>query len=302
MNNNKLWLITMGSWEARFVLGVEHLVSVNKFDGISVIFSKEFSEKSLDNRMKVKDICTKEQLHSVSVEIEFDEQVKTYISIEQHIDLIKSRIVDSSITLILDITTMPRELIWTCLTLCCDEKIHVEWVYYPPNKYDDEWLTRDPGIPRMVLRRSGVTRYGKPTAIVVITGFDTDRTLKAISYFEPSIVLLGIQTGEQYENLKRNANEQKVQLRPELGNIETFDMDAYSDDHGMKLLSEKIKLLLPDFNVLLTSLGPKPSAVTVYEITKLFPEIGLFYVPARKYNDKYSLGIKTEAVVRGGSV
>jgi hypothetical protein len=289
----------MGSWEERFVLGVEHLISNNKFDGISIVYSKEFAESTNNNRLKVKEICLRHQLQSIEVDVDFIDQVNTYISIEQHLALITNKLANTTVEIILDISTMPRELIWTCLTLSRDENLHIEWIYYPPQKYDEEWLTRDPVIPRMALRKSGVTRYGKPTAVIVITGFDTERTLKAISYFEPSLVLLGIQTGEQYENLKRNANEQKAQLRPELCNIETFDFNAYSEDHGLKLLSEKIQLLQSNFNVLLTSQGPKPSAVTVYEIASLFPEVGLFYVPAREYNEKYSLGIKIDSMVCG---
>lgn len=296
--SNKIWLITMGSWEDRFFLGVDHLLKTDNLDGITVVYSRAFSTETADNRAKVAKNAVDAGVFSNEVEVDFEDQVKTYLSLESLLTELTTRL-NSSATIFLDISTMPRELIWMCFTLCKDNALATRWAYFPPEKYGEEWLTKEPDAPRMVLRKSGITQYGKQTAVVVVTGFDSARVMKAITYFEPGIVMLGVQVGDQYENLKRNADEQRAQLRPELCNISTFDINAYSEDYGVQSLNDVIESLLPNYNVLLTSQGPKPSSVAAYQIATLHPEVGLFYVPALEYNPDYSKGIRTDLAVQG---
>lgn len=293
--NNKAWLVTMGSWEYRFLGGLENLITSKMVVGVTIIYSKAFLTRTHDNKLKARKIILDAGLELIEVEIDFEDQVKSYLSIEEHLNSLENKLT----TVKVDISTMPRELIWLLFTLAYDNHNEIDWVYYPPKTYDKQWLTRDPDLPRIALRKSGVTRYGKQTALIVITGFDVARTLKAISYFEPGHISLGIQVGAQYENLKRNADDQKTQLKPELSNIHTFDIDAYSSDHGVQKIIELVTSLLPTYNVLLTSLGPKPSAVAVYKVALQIPEVGLFYIPAREYNESYSEGILLDKAVYG---
>ncbi len=293
------WLITMGSWEDRFFLGVEHLLKTDCPVGITVLYSRTFATQTADNRAKVAKIAATAGVICNEVEVEFEDQVKTYFSLEILLAELTSQL-NSPTSVFLDISTMPRELIWMCFTLCTDNALATRWAYFPPEEYGKEWLTKEPDAPRMVLRKSGITQYGKQTAVVIVTGFDSERVMKAITYFEPGVVKLGVQIGEQYENLKRNADEQRKQLRPELCDISTFDIDAYLKDHGEQILNDVIDSLLITHNVLLTSQGPKPSAVAAFQIATSRPEVGLFYVPALEYNPQYSKGIRTDLVVQGG--
>lgn len=296
--SDKIWLITMASWEERFVLGLDHILKNDNLIGITVLYSRAFSNKTALNRARFKKIVDDADISFEEVEIDFEDQIKAYLSLEERIaDL--GRTMSKYTTVLLDISTMPREIIWNCFLLCEDNELPTRWCYFPPGSYCSEWLTKEPDVPRMVLRKSGVTRYGKQTALVIITGFDSERAMKAISYFEPGVVWLGIQLGQQYENLSRNAETQRTQLKPELCNVSIFEIDAYQDDHGMRELSGVIEGLLSDYNVLLTSLGPKPSAITAYQITSLHPEVGLFYVPALEYSPNYSSGILIDEIVRG---
>jgi len=51
------------------------------------------------------------------------------------------------------------------------------------------WLSRDPGKPRFVFKMSGLTKLGQPTALVILTGFDVQRTEQLIRFFEqPSLL------------------------------------------------------------------------------------------------------------------
>lgn len=298
--SDKAWLITMGSWEDRFTLGLDHIFQTDKFVGVTILYSQAFLEQTACNREKAKHLANNAGIELIEVEFDFADQIEAYLSLEKHfVDLLEN--ISPLVSISLDISTMPREIIWNCFTLCEDNSLPTRWSYFPPENYSTEWLTKEPDVPRMILRKSGITQYGKQTAIVIVTGFDSERAMKSISYFEPSVVKLGVQIGEQYENLSRNAEEQKMQLKPELCNISMFDIDAYSIDHGVKALSEVIDALLPSYNVLLTSQGPKPSAIAAYQIASSRPAVGLFYIPALEYSPKYSSGIRTDLAVQGGS-
>lgn len=299
MSENKTWLITMGSWECRFLGGLEDLVHSQDIAGVTVFYSKAFLKRTNKNREKAKKILLDANIKLIEIEIDFENQVQSYLTVEEHFLSLNKELHINDSKIKLDISTMPRELIWLLFTLGADEKVALKWVYYPPQHYDKEWLTKDPELPRIALRKSGVTRYGKQTALVIVTGFDTSRTLKAISYFEPGHISLGIQIGEQYENLKRNAEDQQSKLKPELSKIDTFDIDAYSSDHGVQVITDVVNSLLNTYNVLLTSLGPKPTAVSVFKVASQIPEVGLFYIPAREYNDSYSEGILIGNTVEG---
>lgn len=129
--------------------------------------------------------------------------------------------------------------------------------------------------------------------MLILTGFDAERTDQLIRFFEPEITLLGFQIGEQYSNAKLNLvrHEQCLDRWKALTNIRTFSLDAYSNDNGFKNIEPWIKKHIPDSNIVMSSLGPKPSAVARYHICKKYPPIALAYVPSKDYNLNYSYGL-----------
>ncbi len=289
----------MASWEPRFVLGVEDICNANDIVAMSLLFSSEYRKHTLANVTLAEKALLNSHSSTYHCEVDFKDQISCFSRIEEHITkTISNGISGNDIKVLLDITTMPREIVWNCCRLLSDISADSEFVYYPPEKYHEEWLTNDADAPRLVLRSSGISRYGKPTALVIVTGYDAWRTSKAIVHYEPQCVRLGVQKGEQYGNIQRNAEEQKRLLKPQIDNITFFDFDSYKPSFGYELLSETVAILLPDYNVLLTSQGPKPSAIACFNVVTYCPKVGLFYVPSREYNLEYSSGIDLTAVVR----
>ena len=70
-----------------------------------------------------------------------------------------------------------------------------------------------------------------------------------------------------------------------------FELDSYNGDHGFINILSLVTPLLKDHNVVMSSLGPKPSAIALYQIHQRFPMIGLAYAPSREFNPEYSAGI-----------
>jgi hypothetical protein len=73
--------------------------------------------------------------------------------------------------------------------------------------------------------------------------------------------------------------------------IRSFLVDAYSADHGRSELEAQIRSHIGSANVIMASLGPKITAVALYQIHATHPETTLVYAPSGEYNHSYSMGI-----------
>ncbi|MDE0105244.1 MAG: hypothetical protein OXN89_22945 [Bryobacterales bacterium] len=155
------------------------------------------------------------------------------------------------------------------------------------------WLSRDPKTPRLALKLSGQMRFGAKTVLCVLTGFDRERTHQLIRTFDPSVVLLGVQTGSQFGNRERNSGSfgESERLRKEGYKVNCFPVDAYSDDHGFGAIAREIQTYAENENILMASLGPKLSSVALYRVQRRYLRTGLVYTPSGEYNSDYSRGI-----------
>ena len=185
---------------------------------------------------------------------------------------------------------MPREVLWTVLNLLASSVTSLQYVYHRPEKYNEDWLTRDPGKPRLVPKLGGVARLGIPNKLLVLTGYDADRVKQLIAFFEPVSVLVGLQAGSQFDNQARNVQRCKETLKDE-ARVEYFEVDAYSEGHGYEAIKEAVKSHLGTANIIMSSLGPKPSAVALYRLHKEHEQTALAYAPSNEVNPDYSRGI-----------
>lgn len=187
----------------------------------------------------------------------------------------------------IDITTMPREVVWILLYNWRKKVSSVGYFYHKPLSYNNEWLTREPEVPRLLLKHSGVIDPFKQTALLIITGFDWERVNQINNFFEPKKVILGIQSGSQFDNHVRNKNE--------LFSLETecasFEIDAYANDNGFSVIQNQVCSVLAEFNLVIASLGPKLTALSMYRLYVSHPEIALCYIPCKDFNVEYSEGI-----------
>ena len=145
----------------------------------------------------------------------------------------------------------------------------------------------------MALKLSGEMRFGSETVLCVLTGFDRERTYQLIRTFDPSVVLLGVQRGSQYENTERNigSHEDSEWLEGEGYSVEYFGVDAYSTDHGFADVVAQVGKYIKIANVLMASLGPKLSSIALFRVQRMYPTTGLVYAPSGEYNTDYSIGI-----------
>ena len=278
-------LVCVAGWEERFVAGLK--LDVDRFHPaeIVMIVFQEYKEETQANRSAVVLYAAENGIvwRELSVRREPREVWDTLRSDFTSPLWSRKRVV-------LDITTMPREVIWWSLSFLLEAGCELHYVYHRPQSYSSEWLTRDTDRPRLVYQHSGIAKLGKPTALLLLNGFDTERAEQMIQFFEPRLLLVGLQRGKQFENEERNLKRGE-RFGELIRNIKTFEIDAYSVDHGFSAIVEQVKPLLPDYNIIAASLGPKTSAIAMFRVIAEFPEIALAYAPSRQFNIGYSSGI-----------
>lgn len=283
--NNKKLLITTASWEERFSLGMNRLIDEGCIATMIVFYYEEYSCLTQDCRESVREKAKSLKILYEEYKLSFNDTVESWKTV---MDVIRQVVNIKDV--LLDISTMPREVVW----YICDEFVRcrrkIMYVYNPPEKYAD-WLSRDPGKPRFLYRLGGIHEIGKKTLLFIQTGFDVERTKHLVRVYEPDMLILAMQTGDQYENSEKNIEAHK-QVFKNLSGTEYIEIDGYDYDDSLAVVKDRLMGLSKKYNIIVASLGPKVCSMAIYKFREDMPDMALIYVPSNEYNDKYSYGIK----------
>ena len=281
--------LTTVSWEGRFLGGLKHVMQTESPGSVVLFYYDQWESRTNEYRQKAVEVCSRvEGRDVIEVPLRYGDPEASWKTIRETIRNIEAK--DDEV--LIDISTMPREGIWGVLLNLEAWSSRVRYLYSRPKKYG-AWLSRDPGTPRLALKLGGEMRFGGGTVLVIVTGFDSQRTGQLVRTFDPDLVHLAIQTGQQFENERRNVEGHKDALirEGEGCRVEELGIDAYAPGHGFDALADVVEQHVGEANVIMTSLGPKPSAVALYRVQRRFRQVGLVYSPSDEYNVEYSEGI-----------
>ena len=279
--SNKILITSLG-WEPRFLSGIENTLANEKPDQLIIFKSLTFFQEISNSNQNI----LTGSLFDLGVEHKYyefnsNDHVETWNVVIRALAEITP---DTEI--VLDITTMPRYLTWACLHNLDLKKAKFKCVYYPPASYGD-WLSTDTGKPQMVFRHSGVAYPDRPTCLVLFSGFDLSRAQSFVDFFEPKKVILITQDGDQLGN-----NMRCIEQLSGGANVKSYKLNAYSETLLLKdKIVELVKDHLDEFNIVATTVGPRPSTIALYMLNREIPSIGLVYANAHQYNENYSFGI-----------
>ncbi len=276
-------LIAPAGWEDRYLKGF--LIDMEQFRPTLILipFSEVYQSRTLPIRETIKATAHKHGIAYEEFAIDYCNAVRLYEALRS----LSSSFFSTATVVRFNATTTPRDAIWNILHFLSIDKTPTEFTYFRPLSYG-EYLSRDAQAPRLVLKRSGISFPDRPTCILVLDGFDAERRAQLRNRYEPKVMLVGKQTGDQLENTVRNASNL---LEHSEGEIH-FDFDCYdTSDSSLSTLEEVIAEYLGEYNIIASSLGPKPSALTLFNLNRKYPDIGLVYIPASDYSEKYSSGI-----------
>lgn len=192
----------------------------------------------------------------------------------------------------LDTTTFNREALLTSVALLRSRfpSSTIRALYTSPVQHG-EWLSQGFRCVRNVMSFAGIQQPSLPTVLVVLSGFEPERTIKLIEEHEPSKVLLGI--GDPPTNqafLERNVNEQKLILARQ--EVERFVFPANGIRQCWDTLEELLKPYWGNFNVVLAPMSTKLSTLAVFLTARRHPDLQVTYCVPGDYNSEdYSRGI-----------
>ena len=270
-------LITVGSWEERFKLGYERIIERHDITDVLLFSFKEYAERNEENLGYTKQI--KDYNHIV---LSFGDPRDSWFKVVKAIDEYDCK------DIVLDITTSPRNVIWTVLNLIEGQAESIKCIYNKPQEYGD-WLSRNPEKPRMVYKLGGELKLGWPTRLLILSGYDIERVKQLIKAFEPVETILGCHDGNSHDNKERIVTAKKIKsYEPD---VRDFEFSAYGDDVGFKRIMSETESIFEDSNVIMASLGPKITSIPLYMMHKKFLNSSLVYTPSNEFNRDYSRGI-----------
>ncbi|MEQ8790072.1 MAG: hypothetical protein RIC55_27495 [Pirellulaceae bacterium] len=278
-------LISVASWEERFLLGCQRLFESHAYSRAIVYYSDEYADWTQASRASVQAQCRDKGIQYEDGVLYAADTSRTW---RETLDSSLGQLPEGC-NAVVDLSTMPREIIWQTFWFLQYRKCNVSYVYHRPGKYG-EWLSRDPDRPRLVYKMSGISRIGARTALLVLAGYDVDRVRHLVDTFEPEIALLGLQKDSVAPENSERMEAQSSAFKDDRS-VQRFWVDAYSSDHGMEAVETALASISPTHNVIMASMGPKLSAVSLYRLHRQNENLGLVYLPAREFNREYSSGI-----------
>ena len=278
-------LILFASWEERCCLGFDADLDCFVPDEVVVPYYKEYAERTSDCRQHVNSRCRDQGIKCEFVPVDAGDIPSTWRSVVD-----RMRQIGPSSPVLLDVTTMPREIVWYCMWALDQPGRVVDYVYHSPLDYGSDWLSRSPMRPRLVYKLSGLSSPDRKTALLLTVGFDAQRVQRVVDWLEPTILLVGIQSSSSFERNDAAMDQYRSDLEKKRG-CSFFDVDVFGGDHGFRSIADALESVVKEYNVVMTSLGPKISAVTLYQVKRQREEVGLIYTPAGEYNVEYSKGI-----------
>lgn len=278
------YILTCTGWEERFFGSINSFCKEGMFDKLINFNVTEFSEEITPNLHKLRTLIDSQSL--IEKEISLADDSATWLLIE---DLFHSLKIEEK-SILIDITTMPRFLIWFLMHFSSTLSNKLTVNYFKPESYEIcDWLTSDAAAPRLVFKHSGIHLPDQQTVLVIQSGFDIERVNQLIYSYEPAKVFIGAQIGEQFNNASKSLKNHKERLKYQ--EIEYFEINAYDQDYGYSEIEQLITQYKESYNIILASFGPKPVAVTMFKLSQVHEEVGLSYVLVNSYNKTYSHGI-----------
>lgn len=191
----------------------------------------------------------------------------------------------------IDATTFTREsLLVACALLSQNVSAMPLRVFYSSPQKHGEWLSRGFREVRNVMGFPGIQTPGAPTSLIVLSGFEPDRTCRLIEAYEPSEVLLGIgNPATNHTFLDRNVAEQKLILSRQ--DVHKFYFPANSVAECASTLRSMIASHSPS-NIIIAPMCTKLSTIAAFLVAEENHAIQLAYSVPGEYNiDEYSSGI-----------
>ncbi len=192
---------------------------------------------------------------------------------------------------VVDITTFTKEVILVlikALSLDCFKNNFEVLIVYNPSENYPNWLSKGIRNIRSVFGYSGVYLPSKKLILIVLNGFETERTMSIIDCFEPNKLVLGKPSKKDSINIDLNekADLKFCNVRDKYSSIieDTFEFsckDIASTKSTIKKIVDKYQ---DEYNIIISPLNNKISTLSVALLGIENENIQICYASANQYN------------------
>jgi hypothetical protein len=282
-------VICVLGWEDRFLGGMEIIFQKNDVKNLILISFEDYASmgEAEQHREILKKSAEEKNVRVIPIQLVYSDSIGNW-------KILDNFFMENSLgeEVLVNITTFPRETIWTLLFFLKKVVSHVNYIYFKPIDYNKSWLTKNHKHPRLLFKHSGVFDLNKKLVLFIITGFDNNRLETIVEFYEPEEVVMFFQEGNQFDNQLRNIgiiNGKNIK-------VEKVSLNNYDIDGSTEIIQKYVEKYA-SFNIIVSSQGPKTSALSTYKNYLLSEQnIGLAYVPAKDFNISYSKGTDPNAV------
>lgn len=283
------YVITCSSFENRSLTLISEIkdLDVNKLILFATI---DFDEKIEANRTKMIDIVGKEK--AVLCNLKISDPVFSFKNIVSICDTIFK---DDSKIVLIDITTFTHELLLILLRVIFKHKRYTDKIYisyteakdysYNVDSLKDKWLTKGVKELRSIIGFPGYFDPTKKNHLIILVGFEKERTLKLIEEFDFELVSLAFGAKDSSINsANQSVNEQ---LHSEIFNLfsnaEKFEISLTDPFLVRDTILEYVKNF-EEYNIVIAPMNNKISTIGVGLAAIENNDIQLFYMQANIYN------------------
>jgi len=194
----------------------------------------------------------------------------------------------------IDITTFTRENLLMLLRIASLKKgsFRFYFFYTPSEKYSSNvdiselWLSRGVKEIRSVFSYPGDFSPIKSYLLIILTGFEYERSQILIDIYEPTRVVLGKATSTSSINPElADINERNFnQLRGKNPYSDTFEFSCIDLDETMQIIREQIAKFENDYNIIIAPMNNKLSSLSVGLVALEKPFVQICYASTNQYN------------------
>lgn len=281
-------LICSSGFEDRSVALSTSLNVSNIKDAIIFHIDENYS-KSLENYQKIKNHI------SFLNKIEFpkNNSIETFDIIYNSIyQFIEDNFVNDKLNVIVDVTTFTREVLLILIKILSFEhisnKLNISLVYTPAESYPCEWLTKGVREIRSIFGYSGMNYPSKKLLLVVLNGFETERTEEILNTFEANKILLGKPSKIESINGKLNdiSNQKFEYIKGKYSSslLAEFEFSCLEINKTIDELEKIIQNYSSEYNIIISPLNNKVSTLACAIVAIKNEDIQICYASANQYN------------------
>ncbi len=288
------YFICTASFEDR-CLSVAKNIDLKKFKNSFLFVNLDQISSFEEKYHQLKRILSEKSNNFIQIDQDSNQPIENISNIFKEFDIINSI---SNKSFVVDVTTFTHEtllILYRVLKAKGVPSRNITYLYNNANNYsinendaDKKWLSVGNKEIRSVLGYSGFMSPLKKNALIVLVGFEPERTRKLIETYEPSMVSLGVgidhcTDDESSIELNRKRHRQLVE---ELENAEIFEFSVNNPESAKLILKEQYNKFYADYNIVVAPMNNKVSTLGVASFACENPEIQLCYIPALYYNSE----------------